>query len=84
MKFITGWIYRIQLYIFVKSPYDFKFQPHFITDYIILRLLQNFKLKDLMIPMLQYLQKLLNKKLLASYKIILTGRVTRRDRALYY
>ena len=84
LRIFYGLSRPVFFYIFIKTTYDFRLQPHLITDYIILRLLQNFKLKELMKPLLHYLERIVKKKFLVSYKIILTGRVTRKDRAMYY
>jgi len=73
----------INIYIFFKSFVDLKITADLLADYIILRLLQKFKLKELLRPLMRYINKLIAKNYLTSYKMLIMGRLTRKDRALY-
>jgi hypothetical protein len=55
-----------------------------IVDFVCLKLLQKFRLVELMGVLMKYLLKLLRSKVLLGFKVSLNGRISRRDRATYY
>lgn len=58
---------------------------YMVTDFVILRLLQRYRLYEVMIAILNFLSRNVTKitNYLCGYKILVTGRLTRRDRSLY-
>lgn len=55
-----------------------------IVDFICLKLLQKFRLTELMNTLIKYLLKFLRRRILLGFRISVNGRISRRDRAFYY
>ena len=54
-----------------------------ICDYIILKLMQKFTLKELMSPLLKIYNVFLRRKFILGYRFLIMGRLTRKDRAIF-
>ena len=69
--------------ICLKKYSRWKFTADYLNDLIIVRLKQSHRIKDIMKFIIKYLNRILRKKRIIGYAILLKGRFSRKDRAVY-
>ena len=69
--------------ICLKKYSRWKFTADYLNDLIIVRLKQNYRIRDIMRFIIKYLNRILKKKRIIGYAILLKGRFSRKDRAVY-
>jgi len=67
----------------LKKYSRWRFTADYLNDLMIVRLKQKHRIKNIMRFVIKYLNRILKKKKILGYAILLKGRFSRKDRALY-
>lgn len=84
VSILTGYFTKINLTIFIQSHFNFEVNADLVGDFLVLWFLKKkFVIKEILGTLLNYLNKVYASKGIGGYAILMKGRFTRKDRAMY-
>jgi hypothetical protein len=84
LKYIRKFIFGLYVDVNIILMSHVTISAAFISRFIKTKLIQGFPFRNIMKVVLRRLRFLLKKKYIRGFKILLTGRFSRRDRSTYY
>ena len=81
---ITNFFNRIKVFFLIRGQFNFKVNAELVAEFLVLWFMKKkFTIKEILGTLLNFLNKSFQSKVIGGYSILMRGRFSRKDRAMY-
>ena len=83
-KLLVSFFTKINVYFFIRTKYKFQVTAELVAEFLVLWFIKKkFSVKEILGTLLNFLKKNFASKSIGGYAILMRGRFSRKDRAMY-